>query len=175
MAGGAKKPSRKVLVDEFLRARRPDELDPPALAALRAFLRDRLGPAARLSDRYLLELVERAGVPVARSLGGLPLDLCGRVHFHDLAAAESSLLDLGQEYSRARAAGDPQRAADCRRAVLRGKDRLNFLLRRPGLSPEKLAEKEEILQWFLVWLETPELFAGWLALRKRAAPLASGS
>ena len=36
------------------------------------------------------------------------------------------------------------------------------------VAPQKRAEKEEIRQWFRVWLETPEAFFDWLELRKRA-------
>jgi hypothetical protein len=51
---------------------------------------------------------------------------------------------------------------------LRARQRLETLLRRPSLSAGKRAEKEEILSWVRVWLETPDLFPGWLDLRKRA-------
>ncbi len=168
MPGAAKKPSRKKLVEEYLERHKPSEINAETLAGMRRFVIDALGGEAKISQRYLLDLAEAAGTPVARELGGQPADLRGRVHFHDFAAAESSLRDLAQEYANARAAGDRQRAEDCRRAVLRGRQRLEFLLRRPGLSPEKRAEKEEILAWFRVWLETPELFHDWLELRKKA-------
>lgn len=166
MSGAAKKPTRKSLVEQYLRLRRPAEISEEGLIELRRYVSEGLG-GARLSDRYLLDLVERAGMPVARELGGLPLELCDRVHFHDFAAAEASLRDLEREYEAARAASDGQRAQDCRRAVLRAKERLNMMLRRRGLSPDKRAEKQEMLGWFRVWLETPELFSDWLDLRKR--------
>jgi Ni/Co efflux regulator RcnB len=34
------------------------------------------------------------------------------------------------------------------------------------VAPEKRREKEEIRQWFRVWLETPDSFFDWLELRK---------
>jgi len=163
MPGGAKRPSRKSLVEEFLASQHPAEITAPTLAGLRRYVVERLG-GARVSDRYLVELAEKTGLPVAREVGGLPPDLRDRVHFHDLAAAESSLLDLLREYQWA---PNPARAADCRRAVLRAKDRLASLLGRAPLSAARRAEKQEIHQWFLVWLETPDLFPAWLALRKK--------
>lgn len=162
MTQDTRPPSRKSLVREFLRLHQPPEITPDVLAALRRHVLQRL-PGVTLSDRYLLDLAEQSGVPVSRELGGLPLDLVNRLHLHDLAAAEASLRDLQQEYSRA---GSREDAEDCRRAVLRGRRRLESLLRRPSLSPAKRAEKEEILAWVRVWLESPDLFPAWLDLRK---------
>jgi hypothetical protein len=34
------------------------------------------------------------------------------------------------------------------------------------VDPGKRAEKEEIMQWFKVWLDTPDLFFDWLEARK---------
>ncbi len=133
---------------------------------MRRYILARL-PEASFSDRYLLDLAEQSGVPVARELGGVPLDLLARIHHHDLAAAEASLRDLHQEYAAAEARGDRLRAADCRRAALRIRRRLESLLRRPS-APEKYAERAEILSWVSVWLETPDLFPAWLDLRKKA-------
>jgi hypothetical protein len=139
-------------------------MTPEVLAGLRRHLMTQL-PDAALSNRYLLEVAEEAGVPVARELGGIPLDLAARLHLHDLASAETFLRDLHHEYVTASSAA---RASDCRRTVLCARRRLEALLRRPSLSVEKRSEKEEILSWVRVWLETPDLFPGWLDLRKRA-------
>ncbi len=167
MPAPGRKPSRKTLVEEYMRTKPVEEINRRTLAELRDYVSQRLGGAA-VSERYLLELIEHTAVPISRELGGLPPDLRNRVHFHDFASAEDSLSNLQNEYESARRAGDRSRAQDCRRAVLRGRQRLELLLRRPGLQEEKRAEKTEILGWFRVWLENPELFRTWLALRKRA-------
>jgi hypothetical protein len=122
-----------------------------------------------VSRAYVLDVVAETQIPIDRSLGGLPVDLRGRIHFHNLDAATVSLADMTREYEAARAGGDKTRAEDCRRAVRNAKDRLKLLLRRANLSPQKREEKQELLQWFLVWLEAPPLFPGWLELRRRAA------
>ena len=166
MPGGARKPSRKSLVEEFLRENKPVEVTPAVLAAARRYVITKL-EGVRVSDRYLVELAEGAGFAVAREAGGLPADLRDRVHFHNFDAAEVSLRDMQQEYLAALEASDRPRMQDCRRAVLRAKERLGSLLRHPGLTPAKRAEKEEIASWFRVWLETPDLFADWIALRRQ--------
>ena len=163
----------KSLVHEYTEAHGPACIDEAELERLMRFLRLRLGPDRKLSPAYVLRLLSDAGVEIARSLGGLPVDLRGRVHFRDAEAAASSLLDLAGEYSLAREEADRLRQQDCRRVVRRAKDRLKMRLRRRELSKEQRAEKEELLEWFLVWLETPELFPQWLELRKTASARAA--
>jgi hypothetical protein len=53
--------------------------------------------------------------------------------------------------------------------VLTGKEHARLAARRPGLPPERRAEKQEMASWMLIWLENPPIFPMWLELRKRAA------
>ena len=50
--------------------------------------------------------------------------------------------------------------------VKKGKLRARSLAANPRVQAQKRQEKQEIASWFQVWLETPDLFADWLALRK---------
>ena len=50
--------------------------------------------------------------------------------------------------------------------VKKGKLRARSLAANPRVQAQKRREKQEIASWFQVWLETPDLFADWLALRK---------
>jgi hypothetical protein len=161
-------PSIKSFLVNYLKENPPSLVDREVLAATcrqaeRALQRDK-----PISRAYVLDVISEMQIPIDRSLGGLPLDLRGRVHSHDRAAAAASLTDMTREYDAARCAGDKIRAEDCRRAVRKGKDRLKLLLRRTSLSPQKRQEKQELLQWFLVWLEAPPLFPAWIELRARA-------
>jgi hypothetical protein len=54
-----------------------------------------------------------------------------------------------------------------RRQVIAAKDRARFVTRNPKSSPDKKAQKDEMAQWMLVWLENPEVFPGWVEIRKR--------
>jgi hypothetical protein len=47
-----------------------------------------------------------------------------------------------------------------------GRRRSEMIARNHKVDPEKRAEKEEIMQWFKVWLETPDAFFDWLDVRK---------
>lgn len=85
--------------------------------------------------------------------------------FSDFAQAAASIkrLDnLRREFARKR---DQEGLRRVREIVLRGKRRAAMIAGNPAVNEHKRAEKEEIAQWFTVWLQTPEIFDDWLALR----------
>jgi hypothetical protein len=43
-----------------------------------------------------------------------------------------------------------------------------MIARNPKVEPQKRAEKEEMMNWFVIWLETPDAFFDWLELRKQS-------
>jgi hypothetical protein len=53
-----------------------------------------------------------------------------------------------------------------RQTAERAKRNAASLSRTAELTGLKRAEQEEIAQWFTIWLQTPDLFAQWLELRK---------
>jgi hypothetical protein len=53
--------------------------------------------------------------------------------------------------------------------VIAAKDRARFLAHHPRTAPEKRQQKEEMTQWLLVWLDSPEVFPAWAEARKRVA------
>jgi len=161
----------KGLVQEYLKQYSPSVVDKGELARLTRFVKLRMSPQRKISTKYILRVASETGVEIARSLDGLPVDLRGRVHFRDTATAAASLLDLTHEYTAALTRDNQARKEDCRRAVRQAKDLLKQHLRRKGISEEQQKEKRELLEWFLVWLETPELFPQWLALRQRTKHL----
>lgn len=160
------RPSIKSLVSDYLAAERPKRIHAAELDALADYVRKTLDREKPVSRSYLLHLLGDTETPISRSLGGLPPGLRHRVHFRDPGQAAASLLDLQDEYALARRNGDKTRAADCRRAVLLAKDRLKQHLRRRNLSEAQQREKQELLAWFLTWLENPGLFRDWLAIRQ---------
>ena len=154
------------LVDEFVAGFAGPEIGQEAFETLRKQIAAQRGGAPP-SRPAVLELLLATEVEISRSIGGFAPGLRGRVHIGDPDSAEASLIEMSGEYGQARAAGDSLRAADCRRAVQHGRQRLRFLLGRPNLSAEKRREKSELREWFRVWLEAPELFPDWVLLRRR--------
>jgi hypothetical protein len=113
---------------------------------------------APVSDSYLRRLLADMGIPVEAPFGGVR-----QKTFDEL---ERSLLELEEAYTRASETGDRARAQQCRNTVIQAKDHARLAARSPKTSPEKKAQKEEMVQWLLVWLENPGIFPAWVKLRK---------
>jgi hypothetical protein len=56
-----------------------------------------------------------------------------------------------------------------RETALKGKQRAQMIARNQLVDERKRAEKAEIAEWFAIWLQQPEIFDDWLALRQRSA------
>ena len=154
MASGRR--SKRTELAAYLERTRPAVISESEWAGLLAAL-------APISESYLRRLLRATGVPLAPLVDGARQE-----SFEEL---ERTLLELEREYARAVAAGDRSRAQACRRAVIQSKDHARWALRSPKLTPEKKAEKEEMLLWLLTWLENPGAFPLWVELRKKACGL----
>ncbi|SPF52162.1 conserved hypothetical protein [Candidatus Sulfopaludibacter sp. SbA4] len=131
---------------------------PPAITE--AVWGELLMQLAPVSESYVRDLLTSTGLPFDQPYAGI------RQHtFDDL---EQSLRGMLRTYSEAKAAGNLERARYCRRQVIGAKDRARFLAHNPRIPPEKQAQKEEMVQWMLVWLENPEVFPPWVEARKQA-------
>ena len=96
-------------------------------------------------------------------------ELHGILAFSSFEDAERTLFHLEKLRQKYLDSGDKIGVGRCRQVALRGRQRAEFIGRNPKVRPEKRAQKLEIAEWFRVWLETPELFTDWLALRKETA------
>jgi hypothetical protein len=121
---------------------------------------DLLSRLAPVSESYLRELLRDTGLPFDQPFAG--------IRQHTFEELEATLREMLAVYSDAVATGNRELARYCRRQVIGAKDRAKFLAANPKTAPEKRAEKEEMAQWMLVWLENPEVFPVWVEVRKRA-------
>ncbi|MFB3922348.1 MAG: hypothetical protein ACE145_11540 [Terriglobia bacterium] len=94
--------------------------------------------------------------------------LAGALEFHDFASAEASLAKLDALYHEYLQVADRVGTGLVRSLVLKGKQRAESLAAGRRVRPEKRREKKEIAGWFHVWLEVPDLFFDWLAMRKQS-------
>jgi hypothetical protein len=131
---------------EYLAAARPQRITESVWRDLAA----RLAP---VSESYLRELLRDTGLPFDQPWAG--------IRQHTFEELEASLREMLEVYMEANAAGNRERARYCRRQVIAAKDRAKFLMK-------KIAAKEEMVQWMLVWLENPEVFPAWVEARKKA-------
>ena len=121
---------------------------------------DLLARLAPVSESYLRDLLNASELPFEQPYAG--------VRQHTFEELERSLREMHAVYAEAAASGNRERARYCRRQVIAAKDRARFLAGSARVSAEKRAEKEEMAQWMLVWLETPDVFSAWVEARKRA-------
>jgi hypothetical protein len=115
---------------------------------------------APVSESYLRDLLQAAGLSVEQPFGGVR-----QSSFEDL---EASLLEMEKVYSKAVAKHDRERANACRRVVIQAKDRARLVSRNLKVDAEKRRRKAEMVEWMLVWLENPGIFESWVALRKKS-------
>ena len=153
--GVESKPSIKRRLREYLAHQQP-------AAITEAVWRGLLIHLAPVSESYLRRLLLDTGLPFEQPFAGIRL--------HTFAELEASLREMLAVYEAALAAGDRERARYTRRQVIGAKDRARFIARNPRTPEPKKAEKAEMAQWTLVWLENPPVFPAWVEARKRGHP-----
>ncbi len=95
--------------------------------------------------------------------------LSGILAFSTLAETERTLKTLEDLRQRFLSTSDKKGVDYCRQAGLLGRERATMIARNPRVGAAKRLLKGEAALWFRIWLETPDLFADWLALRKTTA------
>ena len=152
--------SKRQQLREYLAAERPAAIDG-------ARWRDLLQRLAPVSESYLRTLLIETGLPFEQPWAG--------IRQHTFAELEQSLTEMLAVYTAAREANDRERARYCRRQVIAAKDRARFVAKNHKTPPEKKAQKDEMIEWMLVWLENPPVFPAWVEIRKRRLPVYSSS
>lgn len=139
---------------------------------LRAFLTERslsavnerewreiLAQLAPVSESYIRHLLTDFGIKIEAPFGGVR-----QRTFEELA---DSLVEMERAYSQAVERGDRERAQYSRNLVIQAKDHARLAAHNSKASPEKRVQKEEMVEWMLVWLENPGIFPAWVKLRKK--------
>ncbi len=55
-----------------------------------------------------------------------------------------------------------------RETVLKGKSRSQMIAKNEKVEKKKREEKQEIVEWFTIWLQSPEVFENWITLRRNS-------
>ncbi len=55
-----------------------------------------------------------------------------------------------------------------REIALKGKNRALMISKNEKVAANKRAEKQEIAEWFTIWLQNPEVFENWITLRQKS-------
>lgn len=143
-------PSRKAQLEAWLRERAPVRIEPADFDEL-------LGLLAPVSESALRRLLRNSATPLHPLAAGVNQD-----SFADL---RDSLLALAAWYEQ----GNTETRRLARGVVIIAKDHAKLASRNSRTSPEKKAEKAEMVTWMLTWLENPGIFPVWVRVRERAA------
>jgi hypothetical protein len=130
-----------------------------------------LGPGGKTSSDYIAGVLETAGMRIVWSTkadteGQYEEEFHDLLHFATLEDAEICIVRLDELYRKFKE--DEEHAAVERvfEVARMGRRRAEMIARNHKVEPDKRAEKEEIMQWFKVWLDTPDAFFDWLEVRK---------
>lgn len=164
-------PTKKKVILEIARELAVPRFTPAEVEQIRRQLVARLGAAGRTSAEYIAGVLETAGMRIvwstkADTQGQYEEEFHDLLHFATLADAELCIMRLDELYRKFHE--EKERAATERvlEVARLGRRRAEMIARNHKVEPEKRAEKEEIMQWFQVWLETPVVFFDWLEARK---------
>jgi hypothetical protein len=92
--------------------------------------------------------------------------LTGILKFSTFAEAEETLRRFENLCRKYRSVSDKKGVDYCRRIALLGRRRAEIISRNRKICLQKRLQKQEIANWFRVWLETPAIFEDWLSMRK---------
>jgi hypothetical protein len=167
----AAKISKKDLILAVAAELKVPRYTPAEIEQIRRQLAARLGAPGKTSVDYVAGVLEDAGLRVVRSTRS---DTQGRhedefrdlLHFATLEEAEMCLVRLDEMLRQFRAENDRAAAERVLEVGRLGRRRAEMIARNQKVDAKKREDKEEILQWFRIWLETPETFFDWLEVRK---------
>ncbi len=91
----------------------------------------------------------------------------GVLSFSSFAETEETIRRLEKLWRQYQSASDKKGMDYCRQVAALGRRRAELISRNKRVSREKRLQKQEVATWFKIWLETPDIFWDWLALRKR--------
>jgi hypothetical protein len=140
---------------------------------LRRRLLAEYGEEGKTGSDYIAEVLKEAGLKVVLTLQEEAEDQYEEefedlLHFKTLEDAEVSIMRLDELMRKFQTHGERAAVERVLNVARLGKRRAEMISRNPKVEPQKRAEKEEISNWFRIWLETPDVFFDWLDVRKQS-------
>ena len=165
--------SKKALILETAQEIGAEKWTPAEIDQLRRRLIAEHGEEGKTGSDYIADVLKAAGMKVNLSQleeveDQFEEEFEDLLHFKTLGDAEVSLMRLDELLHRFHAHGEKTAAVRVLDVARLGKRRAEMISRNPKVEPPKRREKEEIANWFRVWLETPDAFFDWLELRKQS-------
>ena len=169
----ATQPTKKRLILEIAREMATPRFTPAEVEQIRRQLIARLGAAGKTSMDYIAGVLEDARLRVVWSTradteGRYEEEFRDLLHFSNLEEAEMCLVRLDELLRKFRAEGERAAVERVRDVARLGRRRAEMIARNPKVDARKRAEKQEVMHWFKIWLDTPDAFFDWLELRKQS-------
>src|SRR5713226_7100369 len=167
-------PTKKRLILEIARGLAAPRFTPAEVEQIRRRLIARQGAAGKTSPDYIAGVLETAGLRVVWSTradteGRYEEEFRDLLRFASLEEAEMCLVRLDELLRKFRAEGERAAAERVLEVARLGRRRAEMIARNPKVEARKRAEKDEVMHWFKIWLDTPDAFFDWLELRKQSA------
>jgi len=146
---------------------------PAEIEQLRRKLLADHGAEGKTGSDYIAEVLAGAGWKVAltqqeEAEEQFEEEFEDLLHFKTLGDAEVSLMRLDELVRRFHAHEEKAAAERVLQIARLGKRRAEMIARNHKVEARKRAEKEEIANWFRIWLENPDAFFDWLDVRKQS-------
>ena len=166
--------TKKAMILRAAAAIGAEKWTPAEIDQLRRKLLADHGAEGKTGSDYIADVLQSAGWKVVLSQQEEAEDQFEEefedlLHFKTLGDAEVSLMRLDELLRRFKLHGEKAAAERVLEVARLGKRRAEMISRNHKVEAHKRAEKEEISNWFRVWLENPDAFFDWLEVRKQAA------
>lgn len=147
------------------------------IEAIETVVRDKFGASAVESPMIIARLLADEGAEL-RHAEILELDVKRRLEspydamfrnvlkFSDFKQTVVSIRQLENLRRKFAAENDREGLRLVRETALKGKRRAQMIAGNGKVEEIKRAEKQEIAEWFTLWLQSPEIFDNWIALRR---------
>jgi len=165
--------TKKAMILRAAAAIGAEKWTPAEIEQLRRKLLSDHGAEGKTGNDYIAEVLEGAGWKVVLTQQEEAEDQFEEefedlLHFKTLGDAEVSLMRLDELLRRFRAHEEKAAGERVLQIARLGKRRAEMIARNHKVEPHKREEKEEIANWFRIWLENPDAFFDWVEVRKQS-------
>jgi hypothetical protein len=165
--------TKKAMILRAAAAIGAEKWTPAEIDQLRRKLLADHGSEGKTSSDYIADVLQSAGWKVVLTQQEEAEDQFEEefedlLHFKTLSDAEVSLMRLDELLRRFKAHGERAAAERVMEVGRLGKRRAEMIARNHKVEAGKRVEKEEIANWFRIWLENPDAFFDWLDVRKQS-------
>lgn len=149
------------------------------IEAIETVVREQLGCGAVDSPMIIARLLTDEGAEL-RHAEIMELDAARRMEspydamfrnvlkFSDFRQTLVSIRNLENLRKKFAADSDKEGLRQLRELAIKGKRRAQMIAGNEKVEARKRAEKQEIGEWFTLWLQSPEIFENWITLRQNS-------